>query len=144
MRRSSSGALTFILDWTAELTLLSVQAHRLVDDRVTADIAPVALEFHELFDRYPPYPGYLAAVKNELDLLNTLVQGTGLPDYSGFTYRTRFGVRVGEHFPLAKLSSAGECVMRTVQALSYLNVPVSSQWSCTRTFMRVARRLANR
>lgn len=131
MRRSSSGALTFILDWTAELTLLSVQAHRLMDDRVTADMAPAALEFHELFDRYPPYPGYLAAVRNELDLLNTLVQGTGLSDYSGFTYRTRFGVRVGEHFPLERLSSAGECVMRTVQALSYLNVPVSSQWSCT-------------
>jgi hypothetical protein len=130
MRRSSSGALTCTLDWTAELTLLSVQSHRLVAGCVSADMPPASLEFHELFDRYPPYQGYLAAVKKELDLLNTLVQDATLPDYSEFTYRAWFGVRAGEPFPLEQLSSSGEHVMRAVQALSYLNVPTSSQWSC--------------
>lgn len=131
MRRSTSGALTFTFDWTADLTLAAVKAHRLVAGAVTDDMQPMSLEFHELFDRYPPFPGYLPAVKAELDLLNTLVQGAGLPDYSGFTYRTWFGVKAGEDFPLEALCASGECVMRTVQALSYLNVPPASQWVCS-------------
>lgn len=131
MRRSTSGAITFILDWTADLTLTAVKAHRLVAGAVTDDMQPMSLEFHELFDRYPPFPGYLPAVKAELDLLNTLVQDASLPDYSGFTYRTWFGVKEGEEFPLEALCASGECVMRTVQALSYLNVPAASQWVCS-------------
>lgn len=131
MRRSTNGALTIDLDWTVDSPLISARAHRLVTGDVTADMAPASLEFHELFERYPPYDDYLATVKKELDLLDTLVQGVDLPDYSAFTYRTWHGVRPGQDFPLERLSSAGECVMRTVQALSYLNVPVSSNWSCT-------------
>lgn len=130
MRRSTSGALTFTLDWTADLTLAAVKAHRLVAGAVIDDMQPMSLEFHELFDRYPPFPGYLSAVKTELDLLNSLVQSAGLSDYSGFTYRTWFGVKEGEHFPLEALCASGESVMRTVQALSYLNVPPTSQWVC--------------
>ena len=131
MRRSTSGALTFTLDWNADLTLAAVKTHRLVAGAVTDDMQPMSLEFHELFDRYPPHPNYLPAVKAELDLLNTLVQDTSLPDYSGFTYRTWFGVKEGENFPLEALSTSGESVMRTVQALSYLNVPPASQWVCS-------------
>lgn len=131
MRRSTSGAITFTLDWTAELTMAAVKAHRLVAGAVADDIQPVSLEFHELFDRYPPFPGYLPAVKTELDLLNNLVQSNGLPDDSGFTYRTLFGVRAGEDFSLEALSKSGENVMRTVQSLSYLNVPPASQWGCS-------------
>jgi hypothetical protein len=129
MRRSSNGALTVTIDWAADLSLQSVQTHRLVEGKVTADMAPQSLEFHELFDRYPPFDGYLTVVRTELDLLNTLVQGTGLPDCLGFTYRTCFGVKTGEDFSLEKLTSSGEYVMRAVHALSYLNVPASSQWS---------------
>lgn len=128
MRRSTSGALTFTLDWNTDLTLAAVKAHRLVAGAVTDDMQPMSLEFHELFDRYPPFPGYLPAVKTELDLLNSLVQGAGLPDYSKFTYRTWLGVKEGEDFSLEALCASGECVMRTVQALSYLNVPPASQW----------------
>ncbi|GAC1039553.1 hypothetical protein thsps117_43110 [Pseudomonas sp. No.117] len=131
MRRSTSGALTFTIDWTADLTLTAVKAHRLVEGTVTDDMQPMSLEFHELFDRYPPFPNYLPAVRTELDLLNSLVQSTGLPDCKGFTYRTWFGVKAGEDFPLEMLCASGECVMRTVQALSYLNVPPASQWGCS-------------
>jgi hypothetical protein len=131
MRRSTNGALTFTLDWTADLTITAVKAHRLFEGAVTDDMQPMSLEFHELFDRYPPFPNYLPAVKTELDLLNNLVQSMGLPDYSGFTYRTWFGIRAGEDFSLEALSKSGECVMRTVQALSYLNVPPASQWVCS-------------
>lgn len=131
MRRSTNGALTFTLDWTADPTIADVKAHRLLAGAVTDDMQPMSLEFHELFDRYPPFAGYLPAVKTELDLLNSLVQDTGLPDYSGFTYQTWFGVRAGEDFPLETLCASGEYVMRTVQALSYLNVPPSSQWVCS-------------
>lgn len=131
MRRSTNGALTFTLDWTADLTIADVKAHRLFAGAVTDDMQPMSLEFHELFDRYPPFPGYLPAVKTELDLLNSLVQSTDLPDYSGFTYRTWFGVRAGEKFPLEALCASGKCVMRTVQALSYLNVPPASEWVCS-------------
>lgn len=130
MRRSTRGAITFTLDWTAELTMAAVKAHRLVGGVVADDMQPVSLEFHELFDRYPPFPGYLPAVKSELDLLNNLVQSTGLSDDSEFTYRTLFGVKAGEDFSLEALSKSGENVMRTVQALSYLNVPPASQWGC--------------
>ncbi len=131
MRRSTSGALTFTLDWTADLTLVAVKTHRLVGGVVLDDMQPMSLEFHELFDRYPPFPGYLPAVKAELDLLNTLVQSAALPDYSEFTYLTWFGVKAGKHFSLETLCTSGECVMRTVQALSYLNVPPACQWVCT-------------
>ncbi|MFQ1894055.1 ABC-three component system protein [Aeromonas veronii] len=131
MRRSTVGALTFTLNWTVELAITAVKAHRLFEGAVTDDMQPVSLEFHELFDRYPPFPGYLPAVKTELDLLNNLVQSAGLPDDSGFTYRTLFGVRAGEDYSLEALSKSGENVMRTVQALSYLNVPPASQWGCS-------------
>lgn len=131
MRRSTSGALTFTFDWNADLTLAAVKAHRLVAGAVTDDMQPMSLEFHELFDRYPPFPEYLPAVKIELDLLNSLVQDACLPDYSEFTYQTWFGVRAGEDFPLEELCASGESVMRTVQALSYLNVPSASQWFCS-------------
>lgn len=131
MRRSTSGAITFTLDWSADLTMNAVKAHRLVAGAVTDDMPPMALEFHELFNRHPPFAGYLPAAKAELDLLNTLIQDASLPDCSRFTYRTCFGVKEDEHFPLEVLSASGECVMRTVQALSYLNVPVASQWVCS-------------
>lgn len=131
MRRSTSGAITFTLDWTTDLTITAVKAHRLIGGDVTDDMQPMSLEFHELFDRYPPSPGYLPAVKTELDQLKILVQSASLPDYSGFTYRTWFGVRTGEDFSLEALFTSGESVMRTVQALSYLNVPHASQWVCS-------------
>lgn len=132
MRRSTNGAITFKFDWTQDLpNMTSVAAHRLVDGRVTDDMLPMSLEFHELFERYPPYTDYLPAVKTELDLLNSLVQTPGSLDYSGFTYQTCFGVNSGQDFSLEVLSSSGESVMRTVQALSYLNVPQSSQWVCS-------------
>lgn len=128
MRRSSNGGVTFTIDWTADLTLNLVRGYRYFDGKVIEDLSPQSLEFHELFDRYPPVPGYLATVRKELDLLSLLVQSTELPDCAGFTYRICYGVKPGEDFSLENLSYSGEYVMRAMQALSFLNVPDNSQW----------------
>ncbi|WP_223512624.1 ABC-three component system protein [Pseudomonas sp. GL-B-19] len=129
VRRSTSGALTFTMDWTGDLTLKLVKAQRLIDGKVIDELSPDSLEFHELFNRYPPATEYLASVRQELDRLSQLVESEQLSDCRGFTYRACYGMRTGEDFSPELLSSSGDNVMRSIHALSFLNVPAQSQWS---------------
>lgn len=129
MRRSSSGALTFTLDWTGDLSLKHVVAQRLIGGNVIDELSPESLEFHELFNRHPPGSGYLPHVRQELDRLNELVESDQLSDSRGFTYRACFGMRVGEDFSPERMCLSGDDVMRSIHALSFLNVPIESQWS---------------
>lgn len=128
MRRSGNGALTLTIKWAADLSLETVKGHRLVDGHVKNELPPAALEFHELFDRYPPIDGYLECVQKELDLLNLLVQGDVLADSEGFTYRTKYGVKQGESFSLENMSASGEYIMKAIQAMSYIKSHKSAGW----------------
>ncbi|MGV8180276.1 ABC-three component system protein [Pseudomonas aeruginosa] len=128
MRRSSNGALTLTINWSADLSLEAVKGHRLSGSDIQDDLPPAALEFHELFDRHPPSDGYLECVRKELDLLNILIQDAVLLDSEGFTYRTKYGVMQNEAFSLDDISASGEYVMKAVQALSYIKSHKSSEW----------------
>ncbi|HDS1792746.1 ABC-three component system protein [Pseudomonas putida] len=129
MRRSTNGALTFTLDWTGDLSLKHVVAQRVIGGRVIDELSPESLEFHELFNRHPPGGGYLPQVKQELDRLSELVESEQLPDSRNFTYRACFGMRAGQDFSPERMCLSGDDVMRSVHALSFLNVPTESQWS---------------
>ncbi|KRP76086.1 ABC-three component system protein [Pseudomonas veronii] len=129
MRRSSSGLLMFCLDWTAEPILKLVKTQRLVAGQIVDELSPESLEFHELFDRHPPIDGYLPAVLNERNSLNALVQNGVLTDCKGFSYRACYGTRTDKEFSPEDLSAAGESVMRSIDALSFINLSPLSQWS---------------
>lgn len=129
MRRSGCGALMFCLDWTDDPTLKLVKAQRLVNQEIVDELSPESLEFHELFDRYPPVAGYLPSVLQERNSLNNLIQSGALSDSRGFSYRAYYGIRVNESFTPEVLSASGKSIMRSIDALSFLNVPALSQWS---------------
>jgi hypothetical protein len=128
MRRSSNGALTLTIKWTTDLSIEAVKGHRLIGSEIKDDLSPDALEFHELFEQYPPMDGYLDCVRKELEQLNVLVQDAVLTDSVGFTYRTRYGVKQNEKFSLEDMSASGDYVMRAVQALSYINSHKNAEW----------------
>lgn len=128
MRRSTSGGLTLTLTWDANLTLERVKGHRLQGGVVQDDLVPAALEFHELFSRYPPDADCLDAVKKELASLNNLVQIGGIKDSQEFAYQTKYGVISGNEFTLEDLASSGKYVMHAVQALSYLKSHKHAAW----------------
>lgn len=128
MRRSTSGGLTLTLTWDANLTLERAKGHRLQGGVVQDDLAPAALEFHELFDRHPPDTDYPESVKKELALLDTLVQAGGIKDAKDFAYQTRYGVTPAKEFTLEELARSGKYVMKAVQALSYLKSHKDSVW----------------
>ncbi|MNF43596.1 hypothetical protein D3C84_246850 [compost metagenome] len=128
MRRSTSGGMTLTLTWDANGSLERVKGYRLQDGVVQDDLEPAALEFHELFDRYPPDAYYLDVVKAEFQRLNTLVQAGSIKDSQGFAYQTRYGVRPDNDFTLEEMASSGKYVMRAVKALSYLKSHKDSTW----------------
>lgn len=127
MRRSTSGSLTLTLNWNATITLERVKGHRLQAGLVTDDLIPSALEFHELFDRYPPID-CVEAVKKELTLLNELVEQGGLKDSESFAYQARHGVTPEKAFTLDDLAASGKYVMKAFRALSYLKSHDSALW----------------
>lgn len=128
MRRSSEGALTLSIDWSAELSLVAVKGHRLVEGAINEELSPEALEFNELFGRYPPIHGYLESVQKELDFLNALIQDSTLTDCSCFTYQTKHGVKQGEPFSINDMHASGENVMKAVQALSFVKSHQNAAW----------------
>jgi hypothetical protein len=128
MRRSTSGGLTMTLKWDVNITLERATGHRLLDGVVQEDLVPAALEFHELFKRYPPQADCLEAVKNELESFNTFIQAGSLKDSQEFSYQTRHGVTAGHEFTLEGLASSGKYVMKAVQALSYLKSHENATW----------------
>ncbi|WP_394143218.1 ABC-three component system protein [Vibrio atypicus] len=128
MRRSCNGAITLTLNWTTEPCLELAKGHRLIGTDVRNDLSPEALEFHELFKRYPPIGSYPPCAHKELDLLNELVQDAGLSDTAEFTYRTKYGVGQNKTFSLDDMSSSGEYIMQAVQALSYIKSHKSTNW----------------
>lgn len=128
MRRSTSGGLTLTLTWDANLTLLRAKGHRLQGGAVMEDLSPAALEFHELFDRYPPDSDYAETVKYEFAQLDNFVQSGGIKDVHSFAYQTKYGVTSEQVFTLEELTNSGKDVMKAVQALSYLKSHKSSAW----------------
>jgi len=128
MRRSSKGALTLSIDWSVQLSLVAVKGHRLVEGAIHEELAPEALEFNELFGRYPPIDGYLESVQKELDFLNVLIKNSTLTNCSNFTYQTIHGVKQGEQFSVNDMYASGENVMRAVQALSFVKSHQDADW----------------
>ncbi len=131
MRRSTSGGLTLTLTWDANLTLERTKGHRLQGGVVQDDLEPAALEFHELFGRYPLDSDYPESIKKEFSLLDNLVQDGGIKDIKDFAYQTRYGVTSMQEFTLAELTNSGKNVMKAVQALSYLKSHQGSTWVTT-------------
>lgn len=128
LRRRGDAAVTLTINWEADLTIGAAWGLRKSGVNIREDLSPVALEFDELFNRYPPVNGYLPFVQSELDLLQGLVQSEGLKDIESFAYRTRYGIRPGERFTLEDLTACGEYVMRVVHALSYIGSHACSSW----------------
>lgn len=128
MRRSTNGGLTLTLTWDANLTLKRAKGHRLQDGEVRDDLVPAALEFHELFDRYPPDPDYPESVRMEFARLNSFVQAGAIKDVSDFAYQTKYGVTSTKEFSLDELTGSGKYVMKAIKALSYLKAHKDSAW----------------
>ncbi|MGY5616402.1 ABC-three component system protein [Vibrio cincinnatiensis] len=128
MRRSSRGALMLTVDWSGELFLEVVKGQRIVEGVVKDELPPEALEFNELFGRYPPIDGYLDSVQKELDLLNALIQDSTLIGCSDFTYQTKYGVKQEEPFSIDDMHASGEYVMKAVQALSFVKSHQYADW----------------
>ncbi|WP_042818072.1 ABC-three component system protein [Yersinia wautersii] len=128
MRRSTSGGLTLTLTWDTNLTLERAKGHRLQGGAVQDDLTPAALEFHELFDRYPPDSDYPETIKKEFAQLDNFVQSGGIKDVHDFAYQTIYGVTSAQEFTLEQLANSGKDVMKAVQALSYLKSHKDSTW----------------
>lgn len=128
MRRSTNGGLTLTMTWDANLTLERARGHRLQGGIIQDDLMPAALEFHELFGRYPLDADYPESVKKECAHLNTLIQAGELKDAKDFAYQTRYGVTTAKELTLEELASSGKYVMRAVQALSCLKSHKDSVW----------------
>lgn len=128
MRRSTSGGLTLTLTWDLNITLERAKGHRLQDGEVRDDLGPAALEFHELFNRYPPDADYPESIKTEFARLDSFVQAGGIKDASDFAYQTRYGVTPEKEFSLEELAYSGKYVMKAIQALSYLKTHKDSAW----------------
>ncbi|MBD8666386.1 restriction endonuclease [Pseudomonas lurida] len=128
MRRSTTAGLTVTLTWDENITLERVRGHRLHAGAVTFDMAPAAVEFHELFHRHPPSDYCVAEVKAQLASFNDLIQQGELKDSQLFAYQTQHGVTAERAFTLEDLASSGKYVMKAVRALSYLKSHDSATW----------------
>lgn len=128
MRRSTSGSLTLTLSWDTNITLKRVRGHRLQGGGITCDLMPSAVELHELFDRHPASSYYIPEVRNQLAILDDLIEQGGLKDSQSFAYQTRHGVAPEKAFTLEDLAASGKYVMKAVCALSYLKSHGSATW----------------
>lgn len=128
MRRSTSGSLTLTLTWDANITLKRARGHRLQAGGITCDLMPAAVEMHELFDRHPPSSYYIPEVRNQLALLDKLIEQGELKDSQSFAYQTRHGVAPEKAFTLEDLATSGKYVMKAFSALSYLKSHGSATW----------------
>ncbi|WP_409287318.1 ABC-three component system protein [Pseudomonas guariconensis] len=129
MRRSGSGLLMFCLDWTADPALKLVKSQRLIANQVVDELMPESLELFELFDRHPPDDDYQPAVLKERQHLSELIQNGIIADCKNFSYRACYGTRRDREFSPEDLSAAGANIMRSINALSFIKVSPSSQWS---------------
>ncbi|ALN17615.1 ABC-three component system protein [Ectopseudomonas mendocina] len=128
MRRSTSGSITLTLSWDTNITLKRVRGHRLQAGDITCDLMPSAVELHELFDRHPPSNYYIPEVRNQLAILDDLIEQGELKDSQSFAYQTRHGVAPEKAFTLEDLAASGKYVMKAVYALSYLKSHGSAKW----------------
>uniref|UniRef100_UPI000B0551F3 ABC-three component system protein n=1 Tax=Pseudomonas lundensis TaxID=86185 RepID=UPI000B0551F3 len=125
---STSGSLTLTLSWDTNITLKRVRGHRLQAGGITCDLMPSAVELHELFDRHPASSYYIPEVRNQLAILDDLIEQGGLKDSQSFAYQTRHGVAPEKAFTLEDLAASGKYVMKAVCALSYLKSHGSATW----------------
>ena len=128
MRRSTSGSLTLTLNWDTNITLKRVRGHRLQEGGITCDLMPSAVELHELFDRHPPSNYYIPEVRDQLAILDDLIEKGELKSAQSFAYQTRHGVAREKAFSLEDLAASGKFVMKAVCALSYLKSHGSATW----------------
>lgn len=129
LRRRGDGAITLTINWEGGVHIGAAWGLRKSGANIVEDLPPVALEFDELFNRYPPVKNYLSFAQNELELLQGLVQSENIKDIDSFTYRVRYGVRAGERFTVEDMTACGESLMRAFHALSYIGSHTASSWT---------------
>ena len=129
MRRSTNGSVTLNFRWGVRpFQLERVAGHRLQAGIITDDLVPLALEFHELFARYPPDANCQVAVKEKIADLNNRVQDGKIKGLKGFTCQTKYGVNPKDGYSVGDLIETGKYVMKAVHALSYLKLHESVDW----------------
>lgn len=129
LRRCGEGAIALTINWEHTVEIGATCGLRKSNSNITEELHPVAVEFDELFGRYPPVNGYLPFAQNALNTLKTLIQNECLSDIDSFTYRTLYGVKIGESFSIEDLTAHGEGVMRVIHALSYIGSHTASSWA---------------